>query len=85
MNILSRYFRQLFQIYKYIDKQSCLSDKQKYEYLKIVRSSLTNGEQELLYNDVLSKLGKAWEDKKYMTKYKPIKILKDSLKEEERH
>lgn len=80
INILSRYFRQLFQIIKYIDEQQILSKKEKYDYAKILRSSLTNKEQELLFNNILSPYGTPWvkrdnDGKSYVEKYKIFKNI----------
>ncbi len=73
MNYLSRYFRQIYQIYLYIDKQDFLSDKQKYEYAKIFRTNLTNSEQELMYNNIISPFGAKWLENDFIRKYKPFK------------
>ncbi len=73
MNVLSRYFRQIYQIYSFIDKQDFLTFEQKYEYGKIFRTNLTNNEQELIYNNILSPYGNIWRTKDFIKKYKPFK------------
>lgn len=73
MDTLSRYFRQIFQIYKYIDKQDFLSDKEKYDYAKVFRTNLTNYEQEIIYNNILSPYGTPWFENNFIIKYKPFK------------
>ncbi len=75
MNVLSRYFRQIFQIYSFIDKQEILNTKQKYEYAKIFRTNITNVEQELMFYNIISPFGDIWHKKDYIQKYKPFKNI----------
>jgi len=72
---LSRYFRNIYQIYKYIDSAKFLEQHEKYYYSKIVRSTLSTAEQNLLYYDMLSPLGEAWTKEELVFKYKPIKNM----------
>jgi len=74
-DVLSRYFRQLYQIIKYIDQNTTLDYNEKYYYAKMVRSTLSNNEQMLLFYNVLSPLGKAWIEEKLILKYKLIKNI----------
>jgi hypothetical protein len=74
---LSRYFRNLYQIYKYIDNADYL-DKTKnnrYFYSKIIRSILSTDEQNLLYYNILSPMGSAWIIDRLVFIYKPIKNI----------
>ena len=71
MNILSRYFRQIFQIYKFIDNQDFINKELKYEYAKIFRTSISNAEQELMYNNILSPFGDVWRKNDFIKKYHP--------------
>lgn len=75
INVISRYFRQLFQIIKFIDEQKFISKKEKYQYIKILRSSLTNREEEFIFDNSISPYGSAWIEKKYFLKYKIIKNI----------
>ena len=75
INVISRYFRQLFQIIKFIDEQKLISKKEKYQYIKILRSSLTNREEEFIFNNSISPYGTTWIQKQYFTKYKIIKNI----------
>lgn len=75
INPISRYFRQLFQIIKFIDEQKFISEKSKYQYIKILRSSLTNREEEFIFNNSISPYGSAWIKHNYFTKYKLIKNI----------
>lgn len=77
INIVSRYFRQVFQIYKFIDEQTNLSYEKKYEYAKMLRSSLTNKEQELIFINMISPYGEPWIENDYIRKYKPFKNICD--------
>jgi hypothetical protein len=74
---LSRYFRNLYQIYKYIDNADYL-DKTKnnrYFYSKIIRSILSTDEQNLLYYNILSPMGSSWIIDRLVFIYKPIKNI----------
>ncbi len=75
INVISRYFRQLYQIIKFIDEQKYISEEEKYQYIKILRSSLTNREEEFIFNNSISPYGTAWIERKYFTKYKIIKNI----------
>lgn len=75
INVISRYFRQLFQIIKFIDEQKFISKKEKYQYIKILRASLTNREQEFIFDNSISPYGFAWTEKDYFLKYKIIKNI----------
>ena len=75
MNTLSRYFRQIYQIFVYIDSQTFLTKEQKYQYAKLFRTNLTNAEQELMYNNILSPYGNEWRNKQLILKYKPFKNI----------
>ena len=74
---LSNYFRLLFQIYNYIDNADYLDKtlNNRYFYSKIVRSSLSIDEQLLIYYNILSPMGIAWREKKFIFKYKIIKNI----------
>lgn len=57
---LGVYFRQLFQMVKLISLREGLSEKERYAYVKIVRSQLSDYEQILLYYNSLTKVGSKW-------------------------
>jgi len=63
---LGCYFRNLYQIVKYINNQSkeILSYQEKYNYIKMLRAQLTAYEQILLFWNSISPLGASWETKK---------------------
>ena len=58
---LGHYFRNLFQIYKLIDRTSFLSDIEKFNYSKVIRSQLSSYELYLLFFNSISSLGYEWE------------------------
>lgn len=60
---LGSYFRQLYHIVKMVaTSQVIVDEKEKYEYLKILRTQLSDYEQILLYYNSLTNLGKKWNE-----------------------
>lgn len=59
---LGVYFRQLFQIVKYIVLKENINEYDRYQYMRIVRSQLSDFEQILLYYNGLTEIGKAWNE-----------------------
>lgn len=73
---LGHYYRHLYQIVKFVDKQKkLLPFKERYFYLKTLRAQLSNHEQLMLYYDSLSQFGYAWHHKKYFITYSFLKNL----------
>jgi hypothetical protein len=58
---LGHYYRHLFQVIKYINKQLNIDFETKYEYVKILRAQLSTYEQAVLFLNSLSKMGSVWE------------------------
>ena len=54
------YFRQFYQIVKFVAKSDILSENERYDYIKVLRSQLSDFEQILLYYNGLSIVGKKW-------------------------
>ena len=77
---LGHYYRHLFQTVKYIDTVKFLDEKEKYNYVKILRAQLTQHELAIFFINSLS-IGQAWEINKYITKYKLIKNLPQNFVE----
>jgi len=77
MSALSYYFRNLFQIAKYIDEQNgnIIPYEKKLQYAGTLRSQLSNHEQLLLYYNSLSVLGKPWIDEGLLQKYCIVKSI----------
>ncbi|SHJ28107.1 Putative phage abortive infection protein [Mesonia phycicola] len=73
-NQLAHYYRQLFQTVKFVVNQSILNYEQKRNYLRILRSQLSNEEQVLLFYNWFSGFGIQWENfnNKYFTDYRMI-------------
>lgn len=59
-NQLGHYFRCIFSIVKYVAHQKWLCEDDKYQYVKQLRSVLSDKEQILLYYNALSDLGEQW-------------------------
>lgn len=60
---LGLYFRQLYHIVKMVATSQVLVDeKEKYEYVKILRTQLSDYEQVLLYYNSLTNMGKKWNE-----------------------
>lgn len=55
------YFRQLFQIVNHVNSQEWLKYGDKYGYVKMLRSQLSNQEEVLLFYNSISDVGMAWE------------------------
>lgn len=60
-NQLGHYFRHLFHMADYINKEKLLNEKEKYEYIKMLRTQLTNNEQKLFFLNSFFKYGGKWE------------------------
>lgn len=92
---LGHYYRHLFQTVKYIDKQTLLTQEEKYGYVKMLRAQLSTEEQALLFLNSLSPLSAAWKvhpkDKhekgtaSYMIAYKMIKNIPENFISIEKH
>jgi hypothetical protein len=80
---LAHYYRHLFQTVKFIAKQdeTFITYEKKRNYLRILRSQLSNTEQTLLFYNWYSKFGKQWEDdnNKFFTDYRMIHNLFNEL------
>lgn len=72
---LGHYYRHLFQAVKYVDRNNDLTDKEKYDYVRLLRAQLSTTEQAIFFYNSISQLGKEWEADKYITKYQLIKNL----------
>ncbi len=77
---LGHYFRNLYMTIEYISAEKTLTEEEKYNYVKIIRSQLSTTEQLLLMANSLTYLGRKWElcaerDKKYFSRYNLIKNI----------
>lgn len=85
LHFLPQYYRNLYSIVKYVvieNQDINLSEKQKINYLRILRSTMSEYEQTLLFYNWYSGMGKAWEGEddngnknKFFTEFKMIHNL----------
>lgn len=90
---LGHYYRHLFMIIKFINEQNNLTYLEKWEYSKLLRTQLSNHEQELFFLNSISILGREWEinhivnenkdeeNKRFITKYDLIKNISKAIRE----
>lgn len=89
---LGHYYRQMLQIVKYVSDapQKLFDERQKYEYVKLLRSQLCDAEQILLFYNSLSIMGRAWNERHgdddedintwgYILRYRMIKNIPSSF------
>ncbi|WP_308990807.1 putative phage abortive infection protein [Mariniflexile litorale] len=80
---LAHYYRHLYQTVKFIANQNdqFLTYEQKRNYLRILRSQLSNQEQAMLFYNWKSDFGHGWQNKtnKYFTDYRMIHNLYNDL------
>lgn len=85
-DFLGHYFRHLYQTVKYIASidENLVTEERKYEYVKLLRSQMSDYEQILLYYNSLSEQGCAWNNKHgerfpddagYISRFRMIKNL----------
>ena len=72
---LSVYFRNMYNAIKLIDSCKSINNEEKKEYVKILRSQLSNAELYILFFNVISRFGKKWIDNDYINKYQLIQNL----------
>lgn len=77
-NRLGHYYRHLYSTVKYIvnkEKEGLLKYKLSREYLKILRSQMSNDEQLMLYYNYIIGFGREWGNEGYLTKYRMLHNL----------
>ena len=72
---LSTYFRNMYNAIKLIDETKILEKREKKELITIYRAQLSNPELYVIFFNVLSRFGRKWNEKKYITKYELIKNI----------
>jgi Putative phage abortive infection protein len=65
---LGHYFRNLIQAVRYVERQTFLTEKEKYEYVTILRAQMSLYEQAVFFYSSLSELGETWEQARYKSK-----------------
>ncbi|MBL7789863.1 MAG: hypothetical protein JNL75_08570 [Chitinophagales bacterium] len=93
---LGHFFRHIYSMIRYINKQDFLSYYEKWEYAGFLRNQMSNKEQFLLYLNSISLVGRGWEldpdkkdkidtsdiiQRKYITKYDLIKHIPKGTRE----
>ncbi len=58
---LGHYYRHLYQTVKFINNQTKIDYRAKYDYIKILRAQLSTYEQAILFFNSISKMGATWE------------------------
>lgn len=63
--VLGHYYRQMLQMVKFVSDapEKLISEEQKYEYVKLLRSQMCDAEQVLFYYNSTSVWGKAWRER----------------------
>ena len=84
MHFLPQYYRNLFAIVKFVvhaDSKLNLNNSDKLKYLRILRSTISDYEQVMLFYNWRSKIGENWENdsNKFFTEFKMIHNLKKIL------
>lgn len=72
---LSTYFRNMYNAMKLVDKSKVLNRKEKKQLINIYRAQLSNPELYVLFFNILSRFGKKWKERKYITIYEFIKNI----------
>ncbi|AWH86180.1 hypothetical protein HYN59_14155 [Flavobacterium album] len=60
---IGHYYRHLYQMVSYVNNQTNIDYKEKYNYVKILRAQLSTYEQAIFFANSLSKMGESWEFK----------------------
>ena len=74
-NYLSVYFRNMYNAIKLIDNSTLFNEEEKINYVKVLRSQLSNSELYILFFNLISRFGKKWIDNNYVVKYQLIQNL----------
>lgn len=65
----------MYNAIKIIDSTKLLDEREKKEYIKILRAQLSNAELYVLFFNLLSRFGKKWVNNEYVSKYEIIQNL----------
>lgn len=72
---LGHYFRHLYQTVDYVDKQTFLSDEEKYEFVKMIRAQLSQYELIIFFFNTFTTFANPWKEKKLIVKYRFLKNI----------
>lgn len=84
-DLLGLYFRHLIQIVRYVNRQTIINYREKYDLIKILRAQMSDEEQALLFYNSISTIGAPWEigqkavNDRLITKYNLIKNIPHGL------
>lgn len=74
-NVLGHYYRQMYQTVKYVVKADWLKEEERYDYVKLLRSQLSDYEQMMLFYNAMSVNGYAWKESKSDTEIKEMNLI----------
>lgn len=72
---LSGYFRNIYNSVRLIDEDEYMSKSDKAKNIKILRAQLSNPELYVFFFNTISRFGKKWIEKEYITKYQLFKNI----------
>ena len=72
---LSAYFRNMYNLIKFIDNDKHLNKDEKKDLITIYRAQLSNPELYVLFFNLRSYFGKKWNDNKYVERYEFLKNI----------
>lgn len=70
-NLLAHYFRHLFQVVQYVNKQTIINYEEKYHYMRTLRAQLNTFELIVLFYNCFSPYGKEWEPYLHSKSFEP--------------
>ena len=74
-NVLGHYYRQMYQTVQYVVKADWLEENERYSYVKLLRSQLSDDEQVMLFYNSMSVNGHAWMESKSDTIIKDMNLI----------
>ena len=72
---LSAYFRNMYNLIKFVDNDKYLDKDEKKDLITIYRAQLSNPELYVLFFNLRSYFGKTWNDNKYVERYELLKNI----------
>jgi len=72
---LSAYFRNMYNAIKLVSDSKFLTETEKKDLIKIYRAQLSNPELYVLFFNILSRFGRKWKERKYITTYELLKNI----------
>lgn len=77
--LLGHYYRTIFQIVMFVDSQDILDFGEKYQYVKMLRSQMSDYEQILFYYNALSNMGHPWINRKVVSEDNEGRIVEETM------